>query len=133
MGNYNSGSYEEIVVSGNELRAKKPVRENIVNGKKVTLRDIDRTKIPENLEITDIGLSDPKNPTKVSIESNSFMQAFWEFLPSLLGTLLFVFLLIFLMSRMGGGGMGGPMAFIKSRAKVYDPDIDEQVTFADVA
>ena len=25
------------------------------------------------------------------------------------------------------------MAFIKSRAKVYDPDIDEQVTFADVA
>lgn len=37
------------------------------------------------------------------------------------------------MSRMGGGGMGGPMAFIKSRAKVYDPDVDEQVTFADVA
>ena len=25
------------------------------------------------------------------------------------------------------------MAFIKSRAKIYDPDIDEQVTFADVA
>ena len=25
------------------------------------------------------------------------------------------------------------MAFIKSRAKVYDPDMDEKVTFADVA
>jgi cell division protease FtsH len=29
--------------------------------------------------------------------------------------------------------MGGPMAFIKSRAKVYDPEMDEKVTFADVA
>lgn len=37
------------------------------------------------------------------------------------------------MSRMSGGGAGGPMAFIKSRAKVYDPETDEQVTFADVA
>lgn len=133
VGLYNSGSYEEIVVIGSSIEAKKPAKENIVNGKKVTLRDVDRTKIPENLEITDIWLSNPSNPTKVTIQNNSFSQAFWEFLPSLLGTLLFVFLLIFLMWRMWGGGMGGPMAFIKSRAKVYDPDIDEQVTFADVA
>jgi cell division protease FtsH len=34
---------------------------------------------------------------------------------------------------MGGGGMGGPMAFIKSRAKMYDPELDEVVTFDDVA
>jgi cell division protease FtsH len=34
---------------------------------------------------------------------------------------------------MSGGGMGGPMAFIKSRAKMYDPELDEVVTFADVA
>jgi len=46
---------------------------------------------------------------------------------------LFVALLVFLFSRMSGGGMGGPMQFIKSRAKVYDPEVDEQVTFADVA
>ena len=32
-----------------------------------------------------------------------------------------------------GGGMGGPMQFIKSRAKMYDPELDEVVTFADVA
>ena len=37
------------------------------------------------------------------------------------------------MGRMGGGGMGGPMAFIKSRARMYDPENDESVTFADVA
>lgn len=29
--------------------------------------------------------------------------------------------------------MGGPMAFIKSRAKIYDPEMDEKVTFSDVA
>jgi cell division protease FtsH len=48
-------------------------------------------------------------------------------------TILFVALLVFMMGRMGGGGMGGPMAFIKSRARMYDPENDEQVTFADVA
>lgn len=37
------------------------------------------------------------------------------------------------MSRMGGGGMGGPMAFIRSRARVYDPETDEKITFAQVA
>jgi cell division protease FtsH len=41
--------------------------------------------------------------------------------------------MVFVMGRMGGGGMGGPMQFIKSRAKMYDPELDEKVTFADVA
>ncbi len=130
---YDSGSYEEVVISGNEISAKYRAHDTIVRGEKVSLRTIDRTKIPENLKITDIWIWNPKNPTKVTIDSNSFMQAFWEFLPSLLGTIFFVFLLIFLMGRMGGGGMWGPMAFIRSKAKMYDPDVDEQVTFADVA
>lgn len=29
--------------------------------------------------------------------------------------------------------MGGPMAFIRSRARIYDPETDEKVTFDDVA
>lgn len=29
--------------------------------------------------------------------------------------------------------MGNPMQFIKSRAKMYDPELDEKVTFGDVA
>jgi ATP-dependent Zn protease len=37
-----------------------------------------------------------------------------------------ILLIFFFMSRMGGGGMGGPMAFIKSRANVYDPEMDEK-------
>lgn len=130
---YQSGSYEEIVISGHRIDAKKPTTKNMVAGKEVVMRDIDRTNIPENLHITEIGLPDPSNPTKVTIENNDVSNTFWDVVPSLLGTLLFIGLLFFLMNRMGGGGMGGPMAFIKSRAKVYDPEIDEQVTFADVA
>lgn len=133
MSLYQSGSYEEIVISGHRIEAKKPTTKNMVNGKEIVMRDIDRTNIPENLEITDVGLPDPKNPTKVTIENNDVSNTFWDIVPSLLGTILFVGLLLFLMNRMSGGGMGGPMAFIKSRAKVYDPEIDEQVTFADVA
>ncbi len=85
------------------------------------------------MSITDIGLSDPTNPTKVTIKNNDWSNAFWDFIPSVLLTVLFVVLMIFVMSRMGGGGMGSPMAFIKSRAKMYDPEVDEKVTFADVA
>jgi cell division protease FtsH len=130
---YQSGSYEEIVVIGNQIEAKKPAIENIVNGKKIVMRDVDMIRMPDSVNIADIGLSDPKNPTKVTIQSNDFSNALWEFIPSVLWMLLLVFLLMFVMGRMWGGGMGGPMAFIRSRAKVYDPEVDEKVTFADVA
>lgn len=130
---YSSGLYEEIVVTGNKVEAKKPKTTNVVNGREVISREVDRTTLPDNLEITDIGLANPGNPTKITISNTDFSKAFWDIVPSLLGTILFVVLLFFLMSRMGGGGMGGPMAFIRSRARVYDPEVDEKITFADVA
>jgi len=80
---YASGFYQEIIVTGNQLQAKKFPKENIVNGKKIVSRDIDRTNIPENLEITDIGISDPKNPTKITIETNNWSRALWDILPSI--------------------------------------------------
>jgi cell division protease FtsH len=131
--NYQSGSYEEIVISGNQVEGRKQAVANIVGGKTMKKRDIDRTILPTNVSITDIGLSNPTNPTKVTIENNNLANAFWEFLPSLGLTLITILGIIFLMSRMGGGGMGNPMQFIKSRAKMYDPELDEVVTFADVA
>lgn len=130
---YQSWSYEEIVVKGNKIEAKKPKTTNVVNAKEVISREIDRTTLPDNLKITDIWLSDVNNPTKVIISNTDFSRAFWNIVPSLLWTVLFIVLLFFLMSRMGGGGMGGPMAFIRSRARVYDPETDEKITFAQVA
>ncbi len=131
--NYQSGSYEEIIISGDKVEAKNQALKNNVGGKEVIKRTIDRTILPVNVAITDIGFSDPSNPTKVTIKNNDWSNALWDFIPSVLVTIIFVFLMIFLMSRMGGWGMGNPMQFIKSRAKMYDPDLDEKVTFADVA
>ncbi len=131
---YNSGTYEEIVVEWNTIQWRKPIRENVVDSVIIKNRDVDESSIPANLEITDIGLSDPSNPTKITIKEPSWgKQMLVEIVPSLVGVILFVVVVFFLMGRMGGGGMGGPMAFIKSRAKVYDPEMDEKVTFADVA
>ena len=90
MSLYQSGSYEEIVISGHRIEAKKPTTKNMVNGKEIVMRDIDRTNIPENLEITDVGLPDPRNPTKVTIENNDVSNTIWEIVPSLLGTILFL-------------------------------------------
>lgn len=129
---YNSGTYEEIIIRGTMLDARKPIRENVVNSKIVSYREIDRTILPANLKITDIGLSAPGNKTKITIAEEGWGKVFTDLLPSLIGTIIFIIFLFFIMGRMGGG-MGGPMAFIRSRARVYDPLLDEKVTFADVA
>lgn len=100
--NYQSGSYEEIIISGDKVEAKNQALKNNVGGKEVIKRTIDRTILPVNVAITDIGFSDPSNPTKVTIKNNDWSNALWDFIPSVLVTIIFVFLMIFLMSRMGG-------------------------------
>ncbi len=129
---YNSGSYEEVVVSGNKIEGRTPAKTRIISAKEVKTRDVDRVTLPDNMVITDIKLPDPTNPTKVTISNNDVSKAFWDIVPSVLGFLLLLMVAFFFMNRMGGG-MGGPMAFIKSRARMYDPEMDEKVTFDDVA
>jgi cell division protease FtsH len=51
--------------------------------------------------------------------------------PTIVTVILFVVIFFFVFGRMGGGA-NGPMAFIKSRAKLYDPNKDP-VNFNDVA
>jgi cell division protease FtsH len=133
LAEYNSGTYEEVRVEGSVLYARKPIREVFINNQKVKYRDIDKLLIPENVKITDLGLWNPEIDTKVVIKSEGFGKMLSDLLPSLLGTILLVVIFFWFLSRMSGGGMGGPMAFIKSRAKVYDPEMDEKVTFEDVA
>jgi len=64
---------------------------------------------------------------------DSFMHFFWSFGP----LILILFFWIFLMRRMGGGNEGGgPMGIFnvgKSRAKLFEKDDENKVTFADVA
>ena len=64
---------------------------------------------------------------------DDFMHFFWSFGP----LILILFFWIYLMRRMGGGSDGGgPMGIFnvgKSRAKLFEKNDDNKVTFADVA
>ena len=67
-------------------------------------------------------------------EEDDLMRFFWSFGP----LILIIFFWVFLMRRMGGaGGDGtGPMGIFnvgKSRAKLFEKNDDNKVTFADVA
>ena len=67
-------------------------------------------------------------------EDDNLIHFFWSFGP----LILIAFFWIYLMRRMGGGSSegGGPMGIFsvgKSRAKLFEKDDDNKVTFADVA
>ncbi len=131
--NYASGLYQEIIIAGEEIQAKKIPVKNIVNGKEVSTQEIDISQLPPSTKITDLGFSNSNNTTKITIQDQTWKKSVAELIPSLGGTVLFVIILFFLFTRMGPGGAGGAMQFIKSRARVYDPEMDEKVTFEDVA
>jgi ATP-dependent Zn protease len=104
--NYQSGSYEEVVISNREIQGRHQKTSEVDgSGKKIDKRKIDRTSLPIGVSATDIGLTDPKNPTKVTNQNNDWSNAFFEFLPTLGLTLITILGILFLMSRMSGGGM----------------------------
>ena len=99
---YNSGAYEEITVEGALIKAKKKATVDISpSGKKI--RVVDQTMLPQNVKITDLGLSNPNNPTKISIQEEGWGKLFSDSLPSIIGTIIFIVFLFFMMNRMGGG------------------------------
>jgi len=132
---YNSGAYQEIILAGNQIEAVKPPIQKVVANKSVQVQEIDRIKMPYGSSVVELHLFDTTNATPVHVKDVSFSEALYSTIPGIIGTILMVILFVWLLSRMAGGagGMGGPMAFIRSRARVYDPENDEKVTFADVA
>lgn len=129
--NYLSGSYQELVVEGDTLSAKKPERTEVVAGKSVAIVDIDKILLPPRDSLTELGFSDKKNNTKITVKDDFWGKFMSDSLPSLIGMIVLVVIVMLMFTRMSGGG-GGPMAFIKSRARIYEPGKD-RVTFADVA
>lgn len=87
--------------------------------------------LPPHDSLKDLGLNDIKNPTKVTVKDNTVAKALNEYLPTVILVVFAGVVFLFLFGRMGGGA-NGPMAFIKSRAKLYDPNKDP-VSFKDVA
>lgn len=132
----NCNDYQTITISGEKVSAERPEEETIVNNVHKKIQRVDVSRVPKGSDITNTALykKDICNKVAVKTADTQMSDAIWEFIPSLLGTILLVLLFVFFIGRLGGGGgMGGPMAFIKSRAKVYDPESDEKVVFDDVA
>ncbi|OIO76555.1 hypothetical protein AUJ87_02545 [Candidatus Gracilibacteria bacterium CG1_02_38_174] len=131
---YASGVYSELIIQGDSLLAKKKEQktETGFNNKPITVTQIDKIILPPRDGITDLGFNDKTNATKVTIKNEYWGKLLADAIPSIIGTIIFVVLLVFLFGRMSGGS-NGPMAFIKSRARMYDPEKDEKVTFKDVA
>ena len=74
---------------------------------------------------------------KLSFENPREGGFFWNLISSLFPIFLIIFLWLFFMRRMGGGGMGGGMGGIfnvgKSRAQMYEKGGELGITFKDVA
>lgn len=127
--------YEKIDVKGNKIEAFRHKTQDENNGKIVETQVVDRATLQGNMNIADAGIFDlDPEKTKVNVKNPTFMDYAIDASSSVLGTIFMVFLFVFLISRMmGGGPMGGAMSFIRSRAKEYDPDGKDKVLFKDVA
>lgn len=71
------------------------------------------------------------------MRENTWGNIWKELLPTIISVVLMGILIMFIISKVAGGGPGGgggPMAFIKSKARRFDPDdAKNNITFADVA
>ncbi len=128
---YLSGSYSEIVVMWDSLEAKKPAQKEIIWKKEVSVVQVDKVTMPPKDSLKDLGFNVPTIPTKITVKDNFWGKFLADVLPGILMLILFIAGFIFFMWKMGGGA-NGPMAFIKSRAKIYEPGKDK-ITFSDVA
>lgn len=131
LGQYLSGSYTEIVVVGGSLEAKKPAREQKVGEKTISVVDIDKVLMPPKDSLKDLGFNVSTVPTKISVKEDVWGKFMSDVLPTLLMFILLIIGFVIVLGKLGGGA-NGPMAFIKSRAKIYEPGKDK-VTFNDVA
>ena len=137
IANYTSGSYSEVSIDANKLRATRKAKTTqivdnpLLGPSTIEVTNIDEVILPPHDSLKDLGLSDIKNPTKVTIKDDTWSNLWTDLLPTVLGAIFIIVIFFFLFGKMNGGA-NGPMAFIKSRAKLYDPNKDP-VSFKDVA
>lgn len=98
-----------------------------------TPANTETSTLPANDSLKDIGIdiNAPINSSVKIIDTTS--MHFWaDLAPTIIGTILFVGLFILLMGRMMAGSGGGPMSFVKNKAKRYEP-AKGKIIFSDVA
>ncbi len=136
-----SEKYVRIEQKADEIRAKKAETINEDNGVTVKTQEIDIVKVDPKMTLADLGfLKKDGNSVVPATQVAYIAPSAWDMIldasSGLIGTVLMFLLFIFLLTRMmggSGGPMGNAMNFIKSRAREYDPDGKDKVTFKDVA
>lgn len=88
--------------------------------------------MPQNDSLSEIWFNIKWNKTPITVMDDS-MSKFWtDFAPTIFSVVIFVIIFIFLFWKMSWGA-NWPMAFIKSRARLYNPWEGDKITFKDVA
>lgn len=135
---YKSGKYSQIEVRDFTIIG------TLAESQAIDPKQFDFSRIPQPAEVKetatlpaqdslkDIGI-DINAPLKsVKIIDTSSMHFWADLAPTIIGTLLFLGLFILLMGRMMAGSGGGPMGFVKNKAKRYEP-AKGRILFSDVA
>ncbi len=81
---YLSGAYAEIVVEGETLSAKKPVRQEMIAGKLISIIDVDKILMPPKDSLKDLGFNNPSVATKISVKDDIWGKFLVDLLPTLL-------------------------------------------------
>ena len=128
LNNFESGEYTVLEIRDQKISAEHKEVLSQQNG--VVVKQFDEVILPNNDGLADLGFDfNAETPIKVIDTSTS---KFWaELAPTLIATILFVILLVFIMSKIAGQG-GGPMGFAKNKSKRYDAS-KTRVKFKDVA
>lgn len=92
----------------------------------------EKAVLPINDNLKDMGI-DIENPgeTKISVKDTTSLHFWADLAPTIVWSVLFLLIFLVLMGKMMSGG-GGPMGFIKNKAKRYEPQ-KGKIMFPDVA
>jgi cell division protease FtsH len=140
-GRFRLSDLKDVVIGGNTVKAKVS-RQRLKPAPRTELsKDKDVEWVPQGAKDKNIDLRANRDPeeqrlaellekNKVEYSIAGPPNALYQYLPLLLMTGLLVMLFIFMIRRMGGAG--SPMAFGRSRGKLFAQE-DIEITFEDVA
>ena len=125
---YKSGAYEKIEVRGATLTATRRSLDLVAG---VPTARADEVTLPGGANtLRDLGFDLADSKTKFTVKDQGLENALVEMVPTILAVVLMGLLLVVVLNKMGGGG--GPLAFGRSKAKMFDAG-NNKTTFADVA
>ncbi len=116
---FTGGTLSTVTLDGISLYADKKEGERL------------KATVPYGTSLSDLGLLDVTNETKVEVKDNTLENNVKAFLSGLLPIVLIVIVLLFIL-RQAQGNANSAFSFGQSKAKLHDKD-KNKTTFADVA